>query len=151
MWRVSLHRNPPIEFLLVGSKELTMPRGCPPASWLRYVESYLEDTGIAGQRHSERWPDRGRMSSVARWTRRRGASAHALTLDLTWSERGMVAHILSLPLYPRIYIGISSMITDVEPNVKNSPPSLNLGYVIRAQSAVASGRKRKSEAVIELR
>ena len=73
-----------------------MPRGRPHASWLRQVEFYLKDTGMAawrlpGRGQTEtylkdmgmaawrlpgRWLDGGRRSTVARWTRRRAAPAY---------------------------------------------------------------------------
>ena len=62
----------------------TMPRGRPHAPWLRQVESYLKDTGW---RLPGRWPDGGRRSTVARWTRRRAAPAYApipTYLDRSW-------------------------------------------------------------------
>ena len=46
-----------------------MPRRRPHTSWLRQVESYLEDTGMTGYG--------GRRSTVGRWTRRLAAPAYA--------------------------------------------------------------------------
>ena len=60
-----------------------MPSGRPHASWLLQVESYLKDAGMAGLASAGRWPDEGRWSTVARWTRRRAASAYTPTPDLT--------------------------------------------------------------------
>ena len=55
------------------------------ASWLRQVESYLKDAGMAGLASAWGWrlPDGGRRSTVARWTRRRAAPAYAPITDLT--------------------------------------------------------------------
>ena len=57
-----------------------MPRGRPHASWLRNVESYLKDAGLA---LPGRWRDGGRRSTVGRWTLRRVAPAYAIIPDLT--------------------------------------------------------------------
>ena len=63
-----------------------MPRGGRPhASWLRQVEPYLKDAGMAAWRLPGLWPDKGRGSTVARWTRRRAAPANAATPDLIYS------------------------------------------------------------------
>ena len=47
MWRDSLRRIPPIVFFLWISEWLDHAEGHPHASWLRQVESYLKDTGMA--------------------------------------------------------------------------------------------------------
>ena len=63
----------------------TMPRGGRPhASWMRQVECYLKDTGMAAWRLPGRWPDGGRRNTVARWTRRRAAPAYAPIPDLQY-------------------------------------------------------------------
>ena len=48
MWRDSLRRTPPIRFFLVEIQGLDHAEGRPHASWLRQVEAYLKDTGMAG-------------------------------------------------------------------------------------------------------
>ena len=58
-----------------------MPRGRPHALWLRQVESYLKDTGMAGQASAE-WSNEGRRSTVARGTRRRACPAYAPIPDV---------------------------------------------------------------------
>ena len=60
-----------------------MPRGRPHALWLRQVESYLKDTGMAGLASAWAMARRERGNIVARWTRRRAAPAYAIIPDLT--------------------------------------------------------------------
>ena len=48
MWRDSLRRIPPIGIFLVVIRGAGPSRERPHASWLRQVESYLMDVGMAG-------------------------------------------------------------------------------------------------------
>ena len=79
---------------LAGSVVSVMPRGRPHASWLRQVEAYLKDTGMAGlasawvmarmrPKEYRRKVDGRRGITVAWWTRRRAAPVYATIPDLT--------------------------------------------------------------------
>ena len=48
MWRVSLLRIPPIGYFLIEIRGFDHAERRPHALWLRQVESYLKDTGLAG-------------------------------------------------------------------------------------------------------
>ena len=65
-------------------KNWSMPRWRPHASWLRKVESYLTDAGMAGLASAWAMARRRPKSTVARWTGRRAAPAYAPIPDLTW-------------------------------------------------------------------
>ena len=67
MGRDSQRESRPSKSFLQRSEGLDHAEGRPHASCLRSVESYLPG----------RWPDGGRRSTVATWTRRRAAPAYA--------------------------------------------------------------------------
>ena len=58
-----------------------MPRGRPHASWMRQVESYLRDTGMAGLASAWAMVRRRPKEYLARWTLRRAAAAYVPTPD----------------------------------------------------------------------
>ena len=61
---------------LVTFEGLDHADGHPQASWLRQIEAHLRDMGMAGLA-SGRWPDVGRKSTDATWTRRRATPVYA--------------------------------------------------------------------------
>ena len=88
MWRDSLRRIPSIGFCLAEIRGAGPCRrgdhtlhGCVRWSPIRRMRTWR------AWRLPGRWPDRGRRSSVARWTRRRAAPACAPIPDMFLPER----------------------------------------------------------------
>ena len=83
MWNNSLRRNPPIGFFLV---EIRMAGPC--QEGVHRVHGCVRWNPVwriwawRAWRLPGRWPDRGRRSTVARWTQRRAAPAYTPIPDI---------------------------------------------------------------------